>query len=84
MYLVVLVSLLGIVLVVIGFTILLLEALRSRENGKVESGIVVVIGPLPIVIGSSERVSIVLLVLAIVLTVIVLSVFLLQVQVLGG
>jgi len=84
MYLVVLVSLLGIVLVVIGFTILLLEALRNRENGKVEGGIVVVIGPLPIVIGSSERVSIVLLVLAIVLTVIVLSIFLLQVQVLGG
>jgi len=84
MYPVVLVLLLGIVLVVIGFTILLLEALRNRENGKVEGGMVVVIGPLPIVIGSSERVSIILLVLAIVLTAIVLSIFLLQVQVLGG
>jgi len=84
MYPVVLVLLLGIVLVVIGFTILLLEALRNKGEGKVEGGMVVVIGPLPIVIGSSERVSIVLLVLAIVLTVIVLSLFLLQVQVLGG
>jgi len=82
MYPVVLVLLLGIVLVVIGFTILFLEALRNRENGKVEGGMVVVIGPLPIVIGSSERVSIVLLVLAIVLTAIVLSIFLLQA--LGG
>jgi len=82
MYLVVLVLLLGIVLVVIGFTILLLEALRNKGKGEVEGGMVVVIGPLPIVIGSSERVSIVLLVLAIVLTVIVLSIFLLQV--LGG
>jgi len=82
MYPVVLVLLLGIILVVIGFTILFLEALRNRENGKVEGGMVVVIGPLPIVIGSSERVSIVLLVLAIVLTAIVLSIFLLQA--LGG
>jgi len=82
MYPVVLVLLLGIILVVIGFTILLLEALRNKEEGKVEGGMVVVIGPLPIVIGSSERVSIVLLVLAIVLTAIVLSIFLLQA--LGG
>ncbi|MFP3192721.1 MAG: DUF131 domain-containing protein [Thermoproteus sp.] len=57
---------------------LFLEATRGREGeGKAEAGGVVIIGPVPIVFGSSERATKAVLILAIVLTALVLALYLL-------
>ena len=58
--------------------VLFLEAARGREGeGKAEAGGVVIIGPVPIVFGSSERATKAVLILAIVLTALVLALYLL-------
>lgn len=44
----------------------------TRKEGNVEAGGVIIIGPIPIVFGSSKNISLLMLVLAIVLTIIVL------------
>jgi uncharacterized protein (TIGR00304 family) len=68
----------GIVLAMVGTLLILLSALRAREGveGKTEGGAVVVIGPLPLVFGTSERIAKALMVLAIALFISVLAVFL--------
>jgi len=68
----------GIVLAMVGTLLILLSALRTREGveGKTEGGAVVVIGPLPLVFGTSERIAKALMVLAIALFISVLAVFL--------
>jgi uncharacterized protein (TIGR00304 family) len=68
----------GIVLAMVGTLLILLPALRAREGveGKTEGGAVVVIGPLPLVFGTSERIAKALMVLAIALFISVLAVFL--------
>lgn len=68
----------GMILVLVGTLLIFLSALRAQEKaeGKVEGGAVVVVGPLPLVFGTSERVAKVLMVLAIALFAIALAAFL--------
>ncbi|MEZ0248480.1 MAG: DUF131 domain-containing protein [Thermoproteus sp.] len=71
--------LLGIFLMFLAF---LLEARRSAEEKsgerqEAEAGGVIIVGPVPIVFGTNQRIAKIVLVLAIVLTVLVLVLFLL-------
>jgi uncharacterized protein (TIGR00304 family) len=66
----------GIFLIMIGIFLLLLSLIRAGREGKAEAGGVVIIGPVPIVFGSSQRVATVTLALAIVLTALVLLLYL--------
>ena len=68
----------GMVLALVGILLIFLSALKAQEKagGRVEGGAVVVIGPLPLVFGTSERVAKALMVLAIALFAVVLAVFL--------
>jgi uncharacterized protein (TIGR00304 family) len=68
--------LLGIVLIILGMFILMLSLWRAGE-GRGEAGGVVIVGPVPIVFGTSQRVAATVMVLAIVLTVVTLLLFLL-------
>ncbi len=68
--------LLGIVLIILGMFILMLSLWRAGE-GRGEAGGVVIVGPVPIVFGTSQRVAAMVMVLAIVLTVVTLLLFLL-------
>ena len=67
--------LLGIVLIFLGMLILMLSLWRAGE-GRAEAGGVVIVGPVPIVFGTSQRVAATVMVLAIVLTVVALLLFL--------
>jgi len=61
------------VIIFIGFLILFIGMFSSsRKEGNVEAGGVIIIGPVPIVFGSSKHISTLMLILAIILTVIVL------------
>lgn len=64
----------GFVIVFIGILIIFLS-LVSHGRGKVEGGGVVIIGPIPIIFGSSQKISILLVILAIILTVLVLLMY---------
>ncbi len=65
------------VLIVAGMLLVFLSTTREGSEAKrVEGGGVVIVGPLPIVFGTSERIAKSLVILAIVLTVFVLAVFL--------
>lgn len=65
----------GFFLIVLG---LLLSALRgSGGEGRVEAGGVVLIGPVPVVFGTSERIARITLILAVALTALALLLFLL-------
>jgi uncharacterized protein (TIGR00304 family) len=68
--------LLGIVLIILGMFILMLSLWRAGE-GRGETGGVVIVGPVPIVFGTSQRVAAMVMVLAIVLMVVTLLLFLL-------
>jgi uncharacterized protein (TIGR00304 family) len=68
--------LLGIVLIILGMFILMLSLWRAGE-GRGEAGGVVIVGPVPIVFGTSQRMAATVMVLAIVLTVVALLLFLL-------
>ncbi len=68
--------LLGIVLIILGMFILMLSLWRAGE-GRGEAGGVVIVGPVPIVFGTSQRIAAMVMVLAIVLTVVALLLFLL-------
>ena len=70
--------LLGIVLIILGMFILMLSLWRAGE-GRGEAGGVVIVGPVPIVFGTSQRVAATVTVLAVVLTVVTLLLFLLSV-----
>jgi len=63
----------GIALIFIGFLIIFIGMFSStRKEGHVETGGVIIIGPIPIVFGSSKNISLLMLILAIVLTTLVL------------
>ncbi|MCY0868602.1 MAG: DUF131 domain-containing protein [Desulfurococcus sp.] len=66
----------GFVLVLTGVTLLILGMLRG-EKEEVKGGVVLVIGPLPVVFGSDEKTSSILMILAIVLTLLAVILFLL-------
>lgn len=76
---------LGLLLFIVGMFLMMLGALReaskAKESGqggeeKVEAGGVVLIGPVPIVFGTSQRIAKIVLILAIVLTILALVLFL--------
>ncbi len=62
---------LGLIMISIGtlllFLAIILSILRKSPQGKVEGGGVIIIGPIPIIIGSSQKVSFALLILSIIL-----------------
>lgn len=65
------------ILISIGMLLVIIGNLKSSEkSSRIEGGGVIVVGPIPIVIGTSERASKALMVLAIVLTLVALIVFL--------
>jgi len=68
--------LLGIVLIFLGMLILMLSLWRAGK-GRGETGGVIIVGPVPIVFGTSQRIAATVMVLAIVLTVVALLLFLL-------
>ena len=72
--------LIGLALIVIGILVVffgtLYVALSNSKSVSGEGGIVVVIGPIPIAIGTSSRALIIVLILAIILTVLALILFL--------
>jgi uncharacterized protein (TIGR00304 family) len=67
---------LGIVLIFLGMLILMLSLWRASE-GRAEAGGVVIVGPVPIVFGTSQRIAATVMVLAIALTAVALLLFLL-------
>ncbi|MEM1644736.1 MAG: DUF131 domain-containing protein [Ignisphaera sp.] len=69
----------AIVVVIIGFLLVFLGSMKNRES-RIEGGGVIIIGPIPIVIGTSEKISKLLIVLAIILTVFVIALFLLTLK----
>jgi len=68
--------LLGVVLIFLGMLILMLSLWRAGE-GRAEAGGVVIVGPVPIVFGTSQRAAAAVMVLAIILTALALLLFLL-------
>jgi len=77
-WLVLVLILVAFIVMVIGVLLIFLATLRESERGerRVEVGGVFIIGPVPIVIGTSERVAKTLIAMAIVLLVLALVVFL--------
>lgn len=64
-------------LIVCGIALLLLSTVkREGREVRVEGGGVIIVGPLPIVFGTSERIAKGLIILAMLLMIIVLAVFL--------
>jgi len=72
----------SIVLIAIGALLIFIDSLREsrREDRRVEAGGVLIIGPLPIVFGTSERVARIVLILAIILTVLAIAMYLILVK----
>jgi len=75
---------LGFFMIIIGFfivfvsiMILVFKSIKGAGKGEVEGGGVIVIGPIPIVFGTSKRVTEFLLILAIILFLLALVFFLL-------
>ncbi len=70
---------LGFILVFAGIAIIFISIIylmiKSSGSGKVEGGGVVVIGPFPIVFGTSERITRFLIILAIIFFVFVLAMY---------
>lgn len=69
----------GFALILIGMMLIFLSVLMSKGDGKVEGGGVVIIGPVPIVFGTSITWAIVAMVLAIILM--VLAIILMRMRV---
>jgi uncharacterized protein (TIGR00304 family) len=69
---------LAFIIILLGMLLIVFSALRESEHGekKVEGGGVFIIGPLPIVIGTSEKITKALIILALILLAFSLLVFL--------
>lgn len=63
----------GLALIVGGFLLFFITLLRQSKNYKFEGGGVLIVGPIPIVFGTSQKVSAALTALAIALTLVVLA-----------
>lgn len=71
----------GMLIIFIGFLVLFIGVFSGTKNkGNVEAGGVIIIGPIPIVFGSSKNISLLMLVLAIVLTVVVLITYIVMLK----
>ena len=66
----------GFVIVMVGVLLLILSIISMGKERSVEGGGVIIIGPLPIVIGTSERITKALIILSIALFLISLFIFL--------
>ncbi|MCC6034470.1 MAG: DUF131 domain-containing protein [Desulfurococcaceae archaeon] len=66
------------IIILLGMLLIVFSMLKETEHGekKVEGGGVLIIGPLPIIIGTSERITKALIILALVLLIFSLLVFL--------
>jgi uncharacterized protein (TIGR00304 family) len=71
--------LIGVLLIIVGFALILLSTItkESREESRVEAGGVLVIGPVPIVIGTSQRIAKAVLILALALFIVAIVFFVL-------
>ncbi|MGC9108171.1 MAG: TIGR00304 family membrane protein [Infirmifilum sp.] len=70
---------LGLILFIVGLFLMFIE-MKSRETGgKVETGAVVIIGPVPIVFGSNRAIAKDLMIFALVLTLMVFLAYVLMV-----
>jgi uncharacterized protein (TIGR00304 family) len=71
--------LIGVLLIIVGFALIFLSTItkESREESKVEAGGVLVIGPVPIVIGTSQRIAKAVLILALALFIVAIVFFVL-------
>jgi uncharacterized protein (TIGR00304 family) len=69
----------GVLLIIVGFALIFLATLtrESREESRVEAGGVLIIGPVPIVIGTSQRIAKVVLILALALFIVAIVFFVL-------
>ncbi|MCE4605033.1 MAG: DUF131 domain-containing protein [Desulfurococcales archaeon] len=66
----------GIILVFLGVFLVFIGFLgKISQSSNVEAGGVVIIGPLPIVFGSSSRITLVVLILAIILTILTIILY---------
>lgn len=66
----------GFVMMIAGILVLIFSAVRQCwREGRVEGGAVLIVGPLPLVLGTSTRVAKALLLLTITLTLVVLLMF---------
>ncbi|QOJ79425.1 DUF131 domain-containing protein [Infirmifilum lucidum] len=74
MSLAILVILLGIVVLIVGFLFILGSAI-ARGKGEVRGGVVLLIGPIPIIVGSDVQVTKWLIVLALVLTILTFALY---------
>jgi uncharacterized protein (TIGR00304 family) len=71
--------LIGVLLIIVGFALFFLATItrESREESRVEAGGVLVIGPVPIVIGTSQRIAKAVLILALALFIVAIVFFVL-------
>jgi uncharacterized protein (TIGR00304 family) len=71
--------LIGVLLIIVGFALIFLSTItkESREESRVEAGGVLVIGPVPIVIGTSQRIAKAVLILALALFIVAIIFFVL-------
>jgi len=71
--------LIGVLLIIVGFALIFLSTIakESREGSRVEAGGVLVIGPVPIVIGTSQRIAKAVLILALALFIVAIVFFVL-------
>lgn len=77
----ILIFIVAFLIIFVGFLLILLGTLKGvskSEERKVEAGGVVIVGPIPIVFGTTTRITKILLILAIALTIIVLVVYLIM------
>ncbi|MEB3774429.1 MAG: DUF131 domain-containing protein [Desulfurococcales archaeon] len=62
----------GFILILLGFSLLIIGSLlKARGSAEVESGGVIVIGPIPIIFGSSDRAAVIAAVLGLVIMILV-------------
>lgn len=77
----ILVFLVAFLIILVGFLLIVLGAFKEvskSEERRVEAGGVVIVGPVPIVFGTTTRITRILLILAIALTILVLVVYLIM------
>ena len=73
----------GIILIFIGIIYLMYTSIKGA-SGKAEAGGVIVVGPIPIVFGTSEKITRILIILAIILFIIVLLIEFIPLYLYGG
>lgn len=67
----------GLIIFIMGLILTLIASSAEDRESKVEGGGAIIIGPIPIVWGTSQRITLVLLILAIILTIVTTATYLL-------